>query len=95
MNIVGKYCATTSVFCFSLFESGYRIFRYSSVRRMGLLSEGNPLSWSETKALAEHVRQHGVEQFINIFKKLADRRGDVLKWGDEVSNLQCSHDIPT
>lgn len=51
---------------------------------MGLLTEGSPLSWEETKALAEHVRQHGVEQFINLYKKLQDRTGDVLKWGDEV-----------
>lgn len=54
------------------------------VGRMGLLSEGNPLSWEETKALAEHVRQHGIEQFINLYRKLQDRTGDVLKWGDEV-----------
>lgn len=52
--------------------------------RMGLLTEGNPLSWEETKALAEHVRQHGIEQFINLYKNLQDRTGDVLKWGDEV-----------
>lgn len=52
---------------------------------MGLLSEGSPLSWEETKALAEHVRQHGVEQFINLFSKLQDRTGDILKWGDEVN----------
>lgn len=51
---------------------------------MGLLTEGSPLSWDETKKLAEHVRQHGVEQFINLFAKLRDRTGDVLKWGDEV-----------
>lgn len=51
---------------------------------MGLLTEGNPLSWEETKKLAEHVRQHGVEQFINLYSKLRDRTGDVLKWGDEV-----------
>lgn len=54
---------------------------------MGLLSEGNPLSWEETKALAEHVRQHGIEQFINLYKKLQDRTGDVLKWGDEVEYI--------
>ncbi|CAB3237386.1 unnamed protein product [Arctia plantaginis] len=54
---------------------------------MGLLSEGNPLSWEETKALAEHVRQHGIEQFINLYKKLEDRTGDVLKWGDEVEYI--------
>jgi glutamate--cysteine ligase catalytic subunit len=51
---------------------------------MGLLTEGSPLSWEETKALADHVRQHGVVQFINLYKRLRDRQGDVLKWGDEV-----------
>ena len=55
---------------------------------MGLLTEGSPLSWEETKALAEHVRQHGVEQFINLYSKLQDRTGDILKWGDEVSKQQ-------
>jgi glutamate--cysteine ligase catalytic subunit len=54
---------------------------------MGLLTEGSPLSWEETKALADHVRQHGVVQFINLYKRLRDRQGDVLKWGDEVSSF--------
>ncbi|KAI4464929.1 glutamate cysteine ligase [Holotrichia oblita] len=51
---------------------------------MGLLSEGSPLSWEETKKLANHVREHGVSQFINLYKRLRDRQDDVLKWGDEV-----------
>lgn len=51
---------------------------------MGLLSEGSPLSWDETRTLAEHVRRHGIEQFINLYSKLRERTGDVLKWGDEV-----------
>lgn len=51
---------------------------------MGLLSEGSPLTWEETKKLANHVREHGVKQFINLYKRLRDRQGDVLKWGDEV-----------
>ncbi|KAJ8670584.1 hypothetical protein QAD02_001843 [Eretmocerus hayati] len=54
---------------------------------MGLLSEGSPLSWEETKKLADHVRKHGVIQFINLFKRLRDRQGDVLKWGDEVEYI--------
>ncbi|CAK1548462.1 unnamed protein product [Leptosia nina] len=54
---------------------------------MGLLTEGSPLTWEETKALAEHVRQHGIEQFINLYRKLRDRTGDVLKWGDEVEYI--------
>ena len=51
---------------------------------MGLLTEGQPLSWDETKALADHVRKHGVQQFIHLYRKLETRKGDVLKWGDEV-----------
>lgn len=57
---------------------------------MGLLTEGSPLSWEETKAKADHVRQHGVTQFINLYRRLRDRQGDVLKWGDEVSRAQFS-----
>ena len=54
---------------------------------MGLLSQGRPLSWAETKVHAEHVRQHGVKQFINIYHRLKDRQDNCLKWGDEVSLL--------
>ena len=41
---------------------------------MGLLSEGEPLSWNETKKWADHVRQHGVLQFIELYKKLETRK---------------------
>lgn len=54
---------------------------------MGLLTEGSPLSWEETKNLADHVRKHGVTQFINLYKRVRDRQGDVLKWGDEVEYI--------
>ncbi|XP_043686278.1 glutamate--cysteine ligase catalytic subunit isoform X1 [Vespula pensylvanica] len=59
---------------------------------MGLLSEGSPLSWEETKKLSDHVRKHGIIQFINIYKKLRDRQGDVLKWGDEVEYVLVKFD---
>ena len=52
---------------------------------MGLLSEGSPLTWEETKKHADHVRKHGIIQFINQYKKLKERKKDVLYWGDEVS----------
>ena len=51
---------------------------------MGLLSEGVPLSWEETKKHAEHVRRHGIKQFVHLYHRLKERRGDVLLWGDEV-----------
>ncbi|XP_059487754.1 glutamate--cysteine ligase [Neocloeon triangulifer] len=59
---------------------------------MGLLTEGSPLSWPETKALADHVRQHGISQFINLYKRVQDRQGDVLKWGDEVEYILVKFD---
>nr|XP_039254542.1 glutamate--cysteine ligase catalytic subunit-like [Styela clava] len=52
---------------------------------MGLLNfDGEPLSWEETKKYASHVREHGITQFLNIYEKLKNRHGDILKWGDEV-----------
>lgn len=51
---------------------------------MGILPEGTPLSWQETKALSKHVQKHGVQQFINLYRKSKDRRGDPFKWGDEI-----------
>ena len=55
---------------------------------MGLLSEGEPLSWEKTAELAEHVRVHGAKQFIALYNRLKDRKGDSLKWGDEVGQDQ-------
>ncbi|XP_006825030.1 glutamate--cysteine ligase catalytic subunit-like, partial [Saccoglossus kowalevskii] len=59
---------------------------------MGLLTEGSPLSWEETKKYADHVRKHGINQFLNIYKKLKDRTGDTLKWGDEVEYMLVTFD---
>ncbi len=52
---------------------------------MGLLSEGKPLSWPETKKNAALVRSVGIQQFLALYHRLKDRKGDGLKWGDEVS----------
>lgn len=54
---------------------------------MGLLSEGSPLDWTETERLKEHVRENGIEQFIQLYHSLKDRQGDILRWGDEVEYL--------
>ena len=57
---------------------------------MGLLSLGSPLEWDETKKWAEHIKKHGLLQFIHQFHKIKSRTNDVLKWGDEVScNTMC------
>ena len=51
---------------------------------MGLLSLGTPLHWDQAKHYADHVRYHGITQFLNIWDRLKDRQGDELLWGDEV-----------
>ncbi|KAI9007113.1 glutamate-cysteine ligase-domain-containing protein [Gaertneriomyces semiglobifer] len=51
---------------------------------MGLLSLGTPLPWEEAKEYADHVRQHGIQQFINTWNRVKARRKDNLLWGDEV-----------
>ncbi|XP_022239246.1 glutamate--cysteine ligase-like [Limulus polyphemus] len=54
---------------------------------MGLLTEGTPLSWQETKKWVDHVRRQGVLQFIKLFNKQRNRGDDVLKWGDETEYM--------
>lgn len=51
---------------------------------MGLLTEGNALSWSDTHKNSQHVKNHGIRQFINIYHLHKDRRGDPFLWGDEL-----------
>ncbi|KAI6140204.1 glutamate-cysteine ligase-domain-containing protein [Pisolithus tinctorius] len=51
---------------------------------MGVLCLGTPLTWEETKNHADHVRNHGIIQFIHAWHKVKDRTGDELLWGDEV-----------
>ncbi|KAH9166432.1 glutamate-cysteine ligase catalytic subunit [Lactarius sanguifluus] len=54
---------------------------------MGLLSLGTPLHWDQAKHYADHVRYHGITQFLNIWDRLKDRQGDELLWGDEVEYM--------
>ncbi|KAI8365960.1 glutamate-cysteine ligase-domain-containing protein [Radiomyces spectabilis] len=51
---------------------------------MGLLSLGTPLPWSEAKKYADHVRTHGIEQFLAIYRKQKAQQKQCLLWGDEV-----------
>eukprot|EP00735_Rhodelphis_limneticus_P009061 TRINITY_DN2513_c0_g1::TRINITY_DN2513_c0_g1_i1::g.19169::m.19169 TRINITY_DN2513_c0_g1::TRINITY_DN2513_c0_g1_i1::g.19169 ORF type:complete len:771 (+),score=242.83,sp/P48506/GSH1_HUMAN/46.50/0.0,GCS/PF03074.11/2.4e-144,GCS2/PF04107.8/0.034 TRINITY_DN2513_c0_g1_i1:139-2451(+) len=51
---------------------------------MGLLTVGTPLDWEDSKQYHEHVRKHGIEQFLHIYRNCLDRKKDCLMWGDEV-----------
>ncbi|KAF9813634.1 hypothetical protein IEO21_05466 [Rhodonia placenta] len=59
---------------------------------MGLLSLGTPLAWDDAKQHADHVRTHGITQFLNIWSRLKDRCGDELLWGDEIEYMVISFD---
>ncbi|XP_057665579.1 glutamate--cysteine ligase catalytic subunit-like [Diorhabda carinulata] len=51
---------------------------------MGLFDVGTPLSHEDTLKWAPYVRDHGITQFINLYKKEAKRKNDPFKWGDEI-----------
>ncbi|XP_065063536.1 glutamate--cysteine ligase catalytic subunit-like [Rhopilema esculentum] len=52
---------------------------------MGLLTfSGENLPFSEIKKYADHIKKHGIIQFINTYNRVKNRTYDTLKWGDEV-----------
>ncbi|KAM6501139.1 Glutamate-cysteine ligase domain containing protein [Amanita muscaria] len=54
---------------------------------MGLLNEGTALSWEETKARAETIKQLGVQQFLKVWKAESTRYDKEHKWGDEIEYM--------
>ncbi|CCG84718.1 protein of unknown function [Taphrina deformans PYCC 5710] len=54
---------------------------------MGLLSLGTPLPWHEVKKHTDHVREHGIYQFLSIWKRNKDKARDELLWGDEIEYI--------
>ncbi|KAG2040002.1 glutamate-cysteine ligase-domain-containing protein, partial [Suillus americanus] len=59
---------------------------------MGLLYLGTPLTWGEAKQYADHVREHGITQFLHTWDRVKDRWGDKLLWGDEVEYMVVTFD---
>ena len=68
--------------------------RLASIFIMGLLALGTPLEWEEAKKYADHVRYHGITQFLNTWDRYKDRCGDKLLWGDEVRSMFLSASFP-
>ncbi|KIK91183.1 hypothetical protein PAXRUDRAFT_831052 [Paxillus rubicundulus Ve08.2h10] len=62
---------------------------------MGLLYLGTPLAWEEASKYADHVREHGIAQFLHIWNRVKDRHGDELLWGDEVEYMVIVFDNET
>ncbi|KII91484.1 hypothetical protein PLICRDRAFT_509474 [Plicaturopsis crispa FD-325 SS-3] len=59
---------------------------------MGLLFLGTALNWEEARKYADHIRLHGITQFLNIWEREKDRHGDGVLWGDEVEYMLVSFD---
>ncbi|KAG8708741.1 hypothetical protein FRC08_018734 [Ceratobasidium sp. 394] len=59
---------------------------------MGHLCEGNPLSWEDGQKHADYIREHGIVQFLNVWKRQKGRRDDELLWGDELECIVISND---
>eukprot|EP00929_Paragymnodinium_shiwhaense_P006887 TRINITY_DN110840_c0_g1_i1.p1 TRINITY_DN110840_c0_g1~~TRINITY_DN110840_c0_g1_i1.p1 ORF type:complete len:706 (+),score=124.93 TRINITY_DN110840_c0_g1_i1:81-2198(+) len=51
---------------------------------MGLLKVGKPLGWNESIPHSQYIREHGVRQFINVWKRVKNLQNDRLYYGDEI-----------
>lgn len=51
---------------------------------MGLLKVGKPKKWEDSKKDLRYVRHAGVRQFISMYNRVKDLKGDELLFGDEV-----------
>eukprot|EP01127_Copromyxa_protea_P000678 TRINITY_DN10581_c0_g1_i1.p1 TRINITY_DN10581_c0_g1~~TRINITY_DN10581_c0_g1_i1.p1 ORF type:complete len:614 (-),score=139.19 TRINITY_DN10581_c0_g1_i1:23-1864(-) len=51
---------------------------------MGFLGEGNTLTWEEVEKIVPYIKEHGVLQFIEIWKKMQEDPTRPHLWGDEV-----------
>lgn len=51
---------------------------------MGLLVDGQPLPPEDLKIVQAYIRQHGIQQFINTWRRLKNVQNDELKFGDEI-----------
>ncbi|TVY21638.1 Glutamate--cysteine ligase [Lachnellula arida] len=59
---------------------------------MGLLALGTPLDWPEAQKNANHVREWGIKQLLNIWNKAKGKEKDALLWGDEIEYLVVNYE---
>lgn len=62
---------------------------------MGFLTEGDTLRWEEAKKYAAYIREHGVAQFLSVYRKTKQRTNDALLWGDEVRLIPSRASAPS
>ena len=60
---------------------------------MGFLIDNvTPLDWEASKEFLAYVREHGVDQFLQVYHSTKGYSGDVLKFGDELEYHICALD---
>jgi len=50
------------------------------------------MPWEEAKKYADHVRTHGILQFLNLWEATKGLQKDSLLWGDEIEYMVVSVD---
>ena len=54
-------------------------------KRRAVLTVGTPLDWPDALDRLGYVREHGIDQFIEMWRRSQTlKRDDDLLWGDEV-----------
>lgn len=51
---------------------------------MGFLFSSDSLTWEESLAFLNYIRDHGIEQFLHTFHAVKSVKEDLLRWGDEI-----------
>jgi glutamate--cysteine ligase catalytic subunit len=59
---------------------------------MGLLTLGTPYNWNEVQPFIQHVKHHGIKQFLNIYHSVKVRRLDNALWGEELEFIVVKFD---
>ncbi|KAL7678416.1 hypothetical protein ACOME3_004641 [Neoechinorhynchus agilis] len=59
---------------------------------MGLLEIGEPLDWSEAQQHLKRLNDFGLRQFIEAYNNLKEKRGEFLRWGDEIEYMVAKFD---
>ena len=59
---------------------------------MGFLEVGEPIDWPDSLDVIGYIREHGIQQFLNLYNRVKAIEGDSLLWGDEVEYAVLSLD---
>ncbi|KAG9017095.1 hypothetical protein FRB90_001776 [Tulasnella sp. 427] len=59
---------------------------------MGLIVDGEVLPWDQGRNFADHIKDHGIIQLLNIWTTSKDRQNFPFKWGEEIECMIIAFD---